>query len=68
MITMRMVEVTLHQVVRMVAVRNRFVSATGPVFVAFFVRSAIVVRGTRCRVFPAYADLVLVNMVTMRMV
>ena len=68
MITMRMVEMTFHQVVRVVTVRNRFVSAIWPMFVVLVMRSAIVVRGTRCWVLPTYADLMLVNMVTVRVV
>ena len=63
-----MVEVTFHQVIGMVAVRNRFVSAIGPVFVSFLVSFAIVVRGTRCLVFSTYGDSVLVNMTSMRKV
>jgi len=68
MTTVRMVEVTVHQVVGMVAVRNRLVSAIRPMYMAFLVPSAIVVRGTRCRVFSTYGDLVLVNMITVRVV
>jgi len=68
MVTMWMVEVTFHQVVCMIAVRNRFVSTTGSMFVALLVRFAIVVRGTQCLIFPAHADLVLVNMATVLVV
>ena len=68
MITMRMVEMTFHQVVRVVTVRNRFVSAIWPMFVVLVMRSAIVVRGTRCWALPTHSDLVLVNMVTVRVV
>ena len=62
-ITVRMVEVAFNQVVGVVAVRNSLVSASRPVFVALFMSAAIVVRGTRCRVLPAYADLMLVNVI-----
>jgi hypothetical protein len=68
MIPVHMVEVTFHQIVGVVAVRNRLVSAIGPMFVALLVPAAIVVRGTRCRVLPAYADFMLVKMVTVGMV
>lgn len=63
MAAVRVVQVTAHQVVRVVAVRNCFVSTIRPVFVAFLMGSAIVIRRTRCRVFSTYCDLVLVNMV-----
>jgi hypothetical protein len=68
MIAMRMVEVAFHHVVGMAAVWNRFVSATGPVFVAVLVSAAIVIRGARFRVLPAHVDLVLVDVVAMWMV
>ena len=68
MVTVRMMEVTFHQEVRVVAVRNRFVSAIGTVFVGLLVRAAIVVRGTRCRVFSTHGDSVLVNMTSVRAV
>ena len=68
MIPVRMVEVTFDQIVGVVAVRNRLVSAIGTVFVTLLVRAAIVVRSTRCRVFAAYGDGVFVNMVTVRVV
>ena len=63
MIAVHMMEVTTYQIVGMVAVRNRLVSTVGPVLVALLVSSAIVVRSTRRRVLPAYADLMLVDMV-----
>jgi len=66
MFAVRMMEVTFHKVVRMITVRNGLVSTVGPVFVPFFVSSAIMVRGARCWVLPAHGDLVLVNMTRMR--
>lgn len=45
-----MVQVTIDQVIRMVAVRHRLVSAGGAVLVAFLVRSAVVLRRTLGRV------------------
>ena len=66
MIAMCMVEVPLHQVVGMIAVGNRLVSAVGPVFVVFLVPTAFVLRGTRCLVFTTDGNLVLVNMITVR--
>ena len=68
MITVRMVEMTFHQVIRVVSVGHCFVSTIGPVFMALLVASAIMVRGTRRRVFPAHSDLVFVNMVAVRVV
>ena len=59
---------TSHQIVRVVAVRNCFVSTVGPVFVALFVGSAVMVRCARSRVLTIDADLVLVNVVAMRVV
>lgn len=68
MVTVRMMEVALHQVVGVIAMPDRFVSAIVPVFVVPLVRSAIVYWSTQFRVLPAYADLVFVNIVTVRMV
>lgn len=66
--TMRMVKMTFHQIVGVVTVWNCLVSAGGTVLVALLVRSAVMLRCARCRVCPAYADLVLVNVVSMHMV
>ena len=68
MVTVRMVQMTFHQIVRVVSVGHCFVSTVGPVFMALLVASAIMVRGTRRRVFPAHADLVFVNIVDVRVV
>lgn len=56
MVTVHVVEVTLHQVVRVIAVWDGLMSATWPVFVTLLVALAIVVRGAQCRVVPTYAD------------
>ena len=65
MIAVRMVEVPFHHVVGMVAVWNRFMSATIAMFVALLVSSAIVIRRARFRVFPAHLDLVFVDVAAM---
>jgi hypothetical protein len=46
MVAVRMVKVAFHEVIRVVAMRNRFVSAIWPVFVTFLMAFATVVRGT----------------------
>ncbi|MCU1336169.1 MAG: hypothetical protein JWO19_1750 [Bryobacterales bacterium] len=46
MVAMRMVQVAFHQVVRVVAVRNCFVSAVGSMFMIFLVRSTVVIWRT----------------------
>jgi len=68
MVAMRMMEMTFHQVVRMAAVRNRFVPATGAMLMRFLVRPAIVIRGARRWVFRIHGDLVLVKMTAVRVV
>jgi hypothetical protein len=62
MVAVWMVKVTFHEVICVVAVRNRFVSTIGPMFVSRLMGFAVVIRGTRRRILRAYADLVLVNM------
>lgn len=68
MVTVRMVQMTVHQVVGVISVRHRLVSTIGTVFMALVVASAIMLRSTPRWVFSAHADLVFVNMVTMRVV
>jgi hypothetical protein len=68
MISMRVVKVTVHYVVYVIAVGNRFVSTTIPVLVALFVASAIVVWGARCWVFASYVDLVFIDVTIVRVV
>ena len=51
----------------MIPVRNGFVPAISPVFVAILMRSAFVVRSTRCRVLPTHTDFVFINVITVRM-
>jgi hypothetical protein len=67
MVAVRMVKVTSYQIVGVITVRNRFVAAIGPVFVAVLMPSAFVVRSTRRRVLPAYSDLMLISVITVRM-
>jgi hypothetical protein len=61
MVAMWMVEMTLYQVIDMIAVRNCFMATTGTVLVAFFMLSAIVPRSALCRIVSADRNLVLVH-------
>jgi hypothetical protein len=61
MVSMWMVEMTLYQVIHVVAVRNCFMTTTGTVLVAFFVLSAIVSRSALCRIASSDGNLVLVH-------
>jgi len=63
-----MVEVALHQVVSMVTMGNCFVSARGTMLMALLVAAAIVVRRAGFRILAAHGDLMLVNMIAMRVV
>lgn len=62
------VQVAMNQVVRMVAVRNGLVAATGPVLVLLVVTAAIVLSNTRRGMAGIDRDHVLINMVGMQVV
>jgi hypothetical protein len=64
----RMVEVSLDEVVGVVTVGDRLVSATGAVAMSGVVRVAIVVGRAVGGVVPAHCDLVLVDVIAVRVV
>jgi hypothetical protein len=55
-------KVTVHQVVSVVGVRNRFMTAAFPMFVTRLMSLALVSPGAICRVFCRNAQLVFVHM------
>jgi hypothetical protein len=59
-----MVEVAVHQVVRVVAVRDSFVTAVGAVHMARLVSAAVVLGRALVGVTPAGADLMIVDMIS----
>ena len=59
---MGMVQVAVHQVVRVVAVRAFFVTAVGAVYMARLVSAAVVLGSALAGVAPAGADLMIVDM------
>jgi hypothetical protein len=63
---MRMVQMTVHQVVHMIAVRNRFVTASGPMLVARIVARALVLRRAFVRVVWTHFQDMFVHMVAVR--
>ncbi|WP_185735674.1 hypothetical protein [Pandoraea apista] len=64
-IAMRMMEMTVNQVVDMIAVRNRFVAAAGPVYVTWFMTTAA--RRTLIRILGIDLNAVFVDVITVRM-
>lgn len=62
------VQVAVHQIVDVVAVRHHFVAATFPMHVAGFVPGAVVAAGAIFRVRRADSDRVLVDVTFVRMV
>ena len=68
MITMRMMQMAVDQVIDVIAVRYRFVSASGTVDVSRLVAAATVVRCASFRIFRANLQPVLVDVITMWMV
>jgi hypothetical protein len=67
-IAMWMMQVAVHQIVDVIAMRNRFVSATRAVHVIWRVAAAVMGGRASVRVFCAYLKSVLVDMIAMRMV
>jgi hypothetical protein len=63
-----MVQVTFHQVIHVVAVRNRFVTAIRAVLVVGRVSAAIMLRGAGCGMRGVYRQHVLVHVVAVGMV
>jgi hypothetical protein len=66
-IAMRMMKVAVDQIVDVIAVRHRFVSAARPVHVACIMGTAGVAWRTLVRIFRAHLKFVLVYMIAMRM-
>jgi hypothetical protein len=66
-IAMRMMEVAVDQIVDVIAVRHRFVSAVRPVNMARIMGAAMVARRTLIRIFRTDLKRVLVYMIAMRM-
>jgi hypothetical protein len=67
MITMRMMQVAVDEVVDVIGVRHRFVSAARPMHVACIMGTAGVAWSTLVRIFRADLEPVLVYMIAMRM-
>lgn len=67
MVAMRMVQVTVDQVVDMIAVRHRLVAAAWTVLVAFWMARAIVVRRAAIGIGRTHGDDVLIEVVLVRM-
>lgn len=67
-IAMRMVQMAVHQVVDMVAMRNRFVSALRPVDMRLRMRATSMARRARIRILRRYFQRMLVDMIAMRAV
>jgi hypothetical protein len=67
MIAVRMMQVTVHQIIRVVAVRHGFVAAAYAVDMARFVAAAVVLRGTRVGVRGVDGQHMFVDMIAVRM-
>lgn len=67
MIAVWVMQVAVDQIVDMIAVRYRLVSASGPMDVIRGMGTTIMVRRTSIRIFRADLDPMFVDMVTMRM-
>jgi molybdopterin-binding protein len=68
MVLMIMVEMTRHEVVRVITVRNRFVPTARAVTVSGFVTAAGLSSGAFRRILGIYFQLVFVNMIAMHIV
>jgi hypothetical protein len=67
-ISVWMMQVAIHQIVDVVPMRHRFVSATWAVYVIWRMAATVMVGRTAVRVFCAYLNSVLIDMIAMRMV
>ena len=65
---MRMMQMSLHQVIRMIAVRHPFMSAVRSMHMAGFVRSAIMLGRALGLIRPARLQRMFVHVVSMDMV
>ena len=68
MVAMRMVQVAIYQIVDMVAVRNLWMSAIGPVDVILVVPAAVVIRCAAVGIGGGYFQHAFIDMVAMNMV
>ena len=67
-ITVWMMELAVNQIVNMIAVGNRLVTATGAVPVPAPVGAALLLGGAASRILGSYRDHVFVNVITMHVV
>ena len=67
-VTVRVVQVTVDQVVDVIAVRNGFMAAARPVLVALVVSAAVMPGGAVLRVHGIHVQLVLIHMIAVDMV
>jgi hypothetical protein len=65
---MRVMQVTIYEMVDVICVRDRFVTATRGVFVLFIVRAALMAIFTRSGIFRAGFERVLVDVVLVNVV
>jgi hypothetical protein len=68
MAVVRMVEVPFDEVVRVIAVRDRFMTAVGPMNVAAFMRAAIVLGGAAVRILFVHIQHVFIGMIPVHVV
>jgi hypothetical protein len=68
MVTVGMVQMAVHQIIRMVSMRHSFVATIGSVLVALLVACAVMVRCARRWVFGGHGDFVFVDVVAVHMV
>ena len=67
-VAVRVVQMTINEVVRVVAMRYGFVSAAGAVYMSRFVAVAVMIWGADVRVGGADGDAVFIDVVAVRMV
>lgn len=67
-VAVRVVQMTIHEVVGVVAMRYGFVSAAGTVYMTRFVAVAVMIQGADVRVGGADGDAVFIDVIAMRMV
>ena len=67
-VSVRMVQMSLHQMIDVITVRHLLVAAVGAMDVTFFVTVAAVLRCARSRIRRAYLQRVLLNAFSLRVV
>lgn len=65
-VAMRMVQVSINEIVDMAAVRDGFVAASGTVLVIGIVTVAAMIGRARIRIFRRHFDYVLIDVIAMR--